>query len=300
MNKKNIAFQIKSITKEDAINDYKKLEKVDVNEIKPNDRIGNKFVDYFTFLERLNTTGSKGMNFFEFFHRKDEFEKRRYIRRLLMYSKKHGTKNLYKMWYGVFNLYFNSINIFKPLLAMEIYNMFKPHSVLDPTMGWGGRLVGACVMDVPEYIGIDLNKNLEKPYKDMIKQLKELGTDTNIKVYFKDCLKVDYSKFKYDMVFTSPPYYNVEIYNGTTKMSKDEWDENFYKPLITKTFNHLQKGGIYCFNVPNEVYERVCIPLLGKADKFIPLKITKRGSSSSKTGNKININYGEFIYVWKK
>ena len=37
----------------------------------------------------------------------------------------------------------------------------------DPCMGWGGRLVGACALDIPKYIGIDLNKSLEKGKKTL-------------------------------------------------------------------------------------------------------------------------------------
>lgn len=215
---------------------------------------------------------------------------------------KYYGKNIvkYKIWYGIFNMYHGSISIFKPVLAMEIYHKFKPHTVLDMTMGWGGRLVGACALDIPEYIGIDMNKNLEAPYKEMTTKLKELGTRTQIKLMFTNALTVDYSKLKYDMVFTSPPYYNIEIYKGTEKKSKDEWDEEFYKPLFEKTYKYLQNNGYYILNVPEEVYNRVCIPLLGKASILFPLKKAKRQGSISKTGNKIVINYVEYIYIWKK
>lgn len=174
---------------------------------------------------------------------------------------------------------------------MEIYYKFKPHTVLDFTMGWGGRLVGACALDVPKYIGIDLNKNLEKPYKEMKEKLEELGTKTDIQLIFKNALDVDYSKMKYDMVLTSPPYYNIEIYKGTKKQSKEEWKNNFYDPIFSKTYKYLQKGGLYILNIPQEIYNDICIPLLGKADILYPLKITRR---------KKDINYKEYLYIWKK
>jgi hypothetical protein len=92
------------------------------------------------------------------------------------------------------------------------------------------------------------------------------------------------------MVFTSPPYYNVEIYNGTKKMSKQEWDEKFYIPIIILTHQHLRKGGYYILNVSKEVYDRVCVSVLGEADEIIPLTLQQRGTTK----------YKEFIYVWKK
>jgi len=230
------------------------------------------------------------MDFYEFYRNKSEYEKKKYIDKLLKYIGKRDIK----AWYSVFSLYFSSIKIFKPLISMEIYHEFKPKTILDPTMGWGGRLLGACVLDIHKYIGIDLNKNLKIPYEKMTKHLKELGTKTIIDLRFQDALTVDYSKLDYDMVFTSPPYYNIETYTGMKRMKKEEWNENFYKPLFEKTYRHMKKG-YFILNIPIEVYEDVCIGLLGKANRLIPLNIQKRGQSG-----KTKINYKEYIYVWKK
>jgi DNA modification methylase len=157
-------------------------------------------------------------------------------------------------------------------------------------MEWGGRLIGACALNIPNYIDIDINENLKEPYEKMTRELNKYS-NTEIHLFFQDALTIDYSKFKYDMVFTSPPYYNIEIYNGTHKRSKQEWNNNFYIPLITNTWKYLQKGGHFCFNVPQNIYEDICVPLLGKAHLFEPLILTKRGNG---------INYKEYIYIWIK
>jgi hypothetical protein len=295
-NRKKIATKLKPITEEIAVNDYKDLD--DETSIPPmTSNKGLKFVDYFTFVERLNTEGKRGINFYDFWENRDEYSKKNYFQSLFNYNKEK--KNYETNLYDIFRLYFGSVNVFKPVIAMEIYNKYKPTSVLDLTMGWGGRLVGATIMDVPNYIGIDLNKKLEAPYKKMLNTIKKIGTKTKVKLMFKDALKVDYSKLDYDMVFTSPPYYNVETYSGTTKMTKEEWNDTFYKPLFTKSWNHLKVGGHYILNVPISVYESVLIPLLGKADTLIPLKLSARKNKKyiSDKGEK---EYKEYIYVWKK
>lgn len=292
--KVKLAEQIKPISQEQAKNSY--LDLADEKTIPPSTSTkGNTFIDYFTFLERLETTGNKGISFWEFWENKSEYMKKNYVKNILNYLSKKGNSNAVKNLYSVFKLYFGSVGIFKPVIAMNIYQRFKPTSVLDFTMGWGGRLVGATALDIPKYIGIDLNKNLEKPYREMETTLKELGTNTNIKLIFEDALKVDYSKLDYDMVFTSPPYYNKEIYRGTNKMTEEEWDEKFYRPIFTKTWKYLKNGGHYILNVPISVYDNVLVKLLGKADIIIPMN-TKRGMSKKLK----QTEYKEFIYVWIK
>lgn len=291
--KKEIANEIKDITREEAIADYHRLENINPRIITSNIKIGNKFVDYFTFPERLETIGKAGINYYDLFYNKSYFQKKGYIANLIRYIKENNPDvNIYKLWSQVFNLYFSAINIYKPALAFELYSKYKPNTVLDFTMGWGGRLVAACALNIPHYIGIDLNKSLEKPYGDMVRELNQLST-TKITLYFKDALAIDYSKLKYDMVFTSPPYYNKEVYAGNEKLSKDEWDEQFYIPIFTKTYNGMARGGWYCLNIPVELYERVCLKLFGGADKKIPLKKKARQKGGGE-------NYKEYIYVWKK
>ena len=292
MNHAKIVKEIFPITKDDIINDYNKLEQLNCNQIKNMgmSRIGTNTTDYFTAIERLDTKVKTGRSFFEWLKLRPELLKKKYIINMIKYYEKKGIKLDYKIWWRLFNLFEGSINQFKAIIAMNIYCRFKPTSILDFTMGWGGRLVGACALNIPKYTGIELNKNLKQPYTEMVSFLKQY-TSTKIKLYFKDALKVDYSKIDYDLVLTSPPYYNLEIYKNVKKMTKDEWDTIFYKPLFSKTYEHLKLGGYYCLNVPDEVYKRVCLSLFGKATHQILLPKAKRFAGST---------YKEYIYVWHK
>ena len=99
----------------------------------------------------------------------------------------------------------------------------------------------------------------------------------------------------YDCVFTSPPYYDLETYRGSDKVfykTKDEWNDLFYTPLFEKTFASLKPNGSYCLNVPDYIYDSVCVALLGKCDEKFPLKKSER-----KPGKDV---YKEFVYVWYK
>jgi hypothetical protein len=140
-------------------------------------RKGNNIVDFFTFTERLRTKGKYEINFYEFVLKIEEFKQKKFIQNMLYYyetvKNKNKTKNQYVVYKEVYNICISAINIFRPLMAMEIYAKFKPKRILDFTCGWGGRLVGACALNIPYYIGIDINKNLEKPYEEMKIQLKK-------------------------------------------------------------------------------------------------------------------------------
>ena len=289
--KDKIAKKIKNITEEEAIKDYEHLKTIDLKKVTNETRIGNKFIDYFTFRQRLDTVGIKGFSYFDFI-RDTEYHKKKYIKNLLDYQK--GEDKQIAL-YRVFKLHAGSIGLFKPLTAMEVYNRFKPKSILDFSMGWGGRLVGACALNIQNYTGIDTNKSLKEPYKKMIRLLKHLGTETNINVIFKDALSVDYSKLNYDLVLTSPPYYNVEIYEGMKPRTEEEWDLEFYAPLIAETYKYLKKGGHYVLNIPKKVYDNVCIELLGQANLKIPLK--KKSHPKKNSNDK---DYSEYLYVWNK
>lgn len=283
MDKDYIINQIKPETREQAIQDYQRLL---VGNHKRLSKKGNIFIDYFTFRQRLSTIGNKGLSYWDFI--KNETYYPCCIRLMEWYARERPNCNRFKVLYNIFKLYYGPINSFRPVLAMDIYDRYKPTCVLDPTMGWGGRLVGASAYGIKKYIGIDLNVELEEPYNDMLRTLEELGSQTEVQLFFQDCLTIDYSALEYDMVFTSPPYFNLELYNGSNMRTKKEWIEDFYRPIFQQTYNGLSSGGHYIINVPISIFEEVLYPLFGEPVERIPMT-TKRKAT-----------YREFIYVWIK
>ena len=290
--KTKISNELCSVSEDEAIADFEKLKTIgkDAGEMGLS-QVGNKVVNRFTHLERLNTTTKSGLSFFDLLNNKTRLAYPSIDKLLKYYGVDRKTADV-KNWKHIMELYFGSVNIFRPLIAMDIYSRYKPKSILDMTMGWGGRMVGACALNIDTYTGIDFNKNLEKPYGELQNLMNGLST-TKTNLYFEDAVKFNYKKIKYDLVLTSPPYYNIEIYNGTPVKSKDDWDKDFYIPLIKKSFQGLQKGGHYCLNIPIELFERVAVKLLGEPTDKIQLKKAKRRSGVKET-------YHEYIYVWRK
>jgi tRNA1(Val) A37 N6-methylase TrmN6 len=139
-------------------------------------------------------------------------------------------------------------------------------------------MLGVAIHNNINYIGFDTNKNLKKPYDKIIKLLK---LNNKVKIIFRDSSKINYKKYTYDMVITSPPYYNIELYPYMKKLKKEEWLNNFLIPMINNSYNNLSKGGHYILNIPIILYE-IVKNIIGVADKKIKLK------------NK------EYIYIWYK
>jgi hypothetical protein len=142
-----------------------------------------------------------------------------------------------------------AVVFFKPTTAKWLFKRFGATAVLDPTAGWGGRLLGADALGIP-YTGIDTNVSLKPAYDAMMAML-----GGNHKMIWEDCLKVDFSSINYDFVLTSPPYINLELYEHMTPYeSKDSFYKKFLIPLIEKCLAHIKNKGRVCFNISPKMY----------------------------------------------
>lgn len=125
--------------------------------------------------------------------------------------------------------------------GMEVVKMFKPKRWLDPTAGWGDRLRIAIASGV-EYVGVDSNLSMQSAYKAIIDD-KAKGNTKKYKVIsgrFQDAKLTG----KFDLVFTSPPFFTVEVYENMTQWKDvEEFMEEFLKPLLKKSDDHLKTGG---------------------------------------------------------
>jgi hypothetical protein len=305
--KQIIANKIKCISEADMKNDYEILKNMMVVatmtstsvEFNERCRVGNNVVDFFTFRERLETRGKYNINFYDFFTNVEEFKKKKFIQTMLTYyettKNARGLKNECIVLKEVYNICISAINIFRPLVAVEVYQRFKPTRILDFSAGWGGRAVGAAVCNI-SYFGIDINAGLHDPYNKMSEFLNSSSSSSSsinlINLLIADAVTYDYSTIApgYDMVFTSPPYYFIEKYShNKSYASKDEMDQKFYIPVFSNTYKHLLPGGHFVLNVNKEIYERVCLSLFGPAEQTMKCKKSKRQN-----------NYREMIYIWKK
>jgi hypothetical protein len=260
----------------------------------PGTNAGNQIVDYFTLYERLNAHKKGKPSFYEFVSMFGIYEETQYIDNLITFCDETGRylENDVKRMKYIYNIAIKSINIFKPIRMIEILDRYKcTVGLLDPTMGWGGRLVGSAVKNVPCYIGIDSNKRLKLGY-DGLTQFIRSKSNIEIKLYFEDALNHDFSQHKYDMVVTSLPYYDTEIYNDEQSIVTNE---EFYRPLVTRTYEHLSINGHYILNISDKIYEFIRT-VIGDATEYYPFEKRNRICPVTKKDNK----YRENIYIWKK
>jgi len=145
----------------------------------------------------------------------------------------------------------NAVSFFKATTAKYVYKVVRATKVLDPTAGWGGRMIGAWALDIP-YTGIDTNIDMKQAYDGMMAMMNR----PNLKMIWEDCLKVDFAQIDYDCVLTSPPYINLEVYKHMTEF---ETDHSYYTewliPLLDKCLLHIKEGGYVCFNISPKMYQ---------------------------------------------
>jgi RimJ/RimL family protein N-acetyltransferase len=134
----------------------------------------------------------------------------------------------------------------RPNIMKTLIQMFGSKSVLDPTAGWGDRLISAISSDV-EYCGVDLNPCVFEGYADIIKFFE--ADSSKYTMIQGNTLEVDVPDRAYDLVFTSPPYFDYEQYSEDENRSEKKWFDEFLAPCLKKYWGHLTVGGRMAINI---------------------------------------------------
>ena len=280
MNNAEIAKQVRNITLDQALADKESLRHRFHNaKLTALSNTGLKFIDHFTFAQRLAVRSKMNMNFFDFFANWDVLKERKYINNLLeFYDLDETPKTIYK----IYNLAINNVHAFRPVVALQICDRFKPTHILDPCAGWGGRALAAHIYGA-KYTGYDCNTDLTNAYEKM-------STILGVNLIIGDSLLIDYTRLKkFDCIMTSPPYYDLERYaHNKWYKNDDEMDDQFYFPLFDTLRNHLKPGGWIVLSINQKLFDRVFNILYGPPHVIFPLVAHKRKS------------YIEYIYAWQK
>lgn len=150
----------------------------------------------------------------------------------------------------------------KPNVTKALTEYLKSKTMLDFSMGWGDRLAGAFASETIEhYVGLDPRKENHPIYEEQRdfyqKHTTFFETETRTDFYQEAAEDFDYSKYNnyFDLVFTSPPYFNVERYGEDDTQSWvryktiNDWNKQFLHKTLEKIIPTLKKGGKMAINI---------------------------------------------------
>jgi len=146
---------------------------------------------------------------------------------------------------------------FNIVVGINILEYFKPSIWVDISSGWGDRLAAAICYNILNkdklklYYGTDPNIKLKKYYKQIINNLCKPSEIHKYKIIHDGFLETDHTHLynKCDLVFSSPPFFNIEIYSNnkndsyTKNDTSDKWINNFLLPVVEKSYTLLNTNG---------------------------------------------------------
>ena len=151
---------------------------------------------------------------------------------------------------------------FKPNAAKALYDYFNVKNVLDFSAGWGDRLAGFYAsMNTELYVGIDPRKENHPIYEQQARyydsHLTFFENEKKVKFHCDAAEDFNYDDYEdtFDIVFTSPPYFNVERYSYDDTQSWvrykniDAWNTQFLQRTLDNLWPTIRSGGKLCVNI---------------------------------------------------
>ena len=163
---------------------------------------------------------------------------------------------------------FATVSLFKPWVAAYIYDKYLPNggAVVDPSCGWGGRLMAVADRDI-RYIGYDLNPNAVQSHAALN---DFLGSRMKHKNEFH---VADSSVIKFadgDLLFTSPPYDDTELYHGINSYATKTG------PIYDNIFRQFK--GVVVLNIPKR-HEELCCDVAKRYGRALTERLEMKTSS---------------------
>lgn len=153
-----------------------------------------------------------------------------------------------------------SVTKYRAMVAKTIVRYFGAQRVLDPCAGWGGRMLGAIATGA-SYVGCDPDPRTAAGLRGILADPSIPVTARGLaNVIEKPCEKALLEDLQttepFDMILTSPPYFNLELYTAgeqstTTHPTWDSWVADWLKPVILGCLAKLKEGGVSCWSVKN-------------------------------------------------
>lgn len=166
----------------------------------------------------------------------DAFDDDKILRRVIKYQMERGDPVTPKRIVSALQAVVRAPRNFPPALARWIVDEYAPVGgiVLDPCMGFGGRLLGVVASGKGlHYVGFDLEP---RTVAGGVALATHIGVTDRVDVVHRDLLD-DPPWLTADLVFTSPPYFDVEDYNvESPSIDYSTWLDVFLRGLMVRAF----------------------------------------------------------------
>lgn len=161
-----------------------------------------------------------------------------------------GFKRIYSK--GKERLFDRNTSVFDPVLTELMYDWFcvQNGKILDPFAGGSVRGVVAAYKNY-DYTGIELRDEQVKSNIEQLSHIFKGMPDAKIPIWLQGDSRIELNKLnpEYDMVFTCPPYFDLEKYsedpNDLSNMPFDSFLES-YKSIIQKSCYLLKDNRFFC------------------------------------------------------
>ena len=282
----NVSFNY-SYSDSDLLKDWNSLIKWNarVATMASTQRVGMKLCEHFfpNFFDIENKDG----NSFKSLWSADKLEK------VLRWNRKsHSTPYLSELRRGIyFNYKLAKSTMYRPQMAKMVVTNLGAKRVLDPCAGWGGRMLG-CVAAGAEYVAFEPNT---ETYENLLKLVKFLGIEDKVRIIKDSALEMDrYDIGEFDLILTSPPYFDLEVYSHEDTQSikgcdtYSMWVHNFLKPLIELSISHMKQNGWSCWNVHNVGKMKMIDDVKQIHETYSNVKVFSVTSSKRQTNQKVS------------
>jgi hypothetical protein len=267
---------VDTYTKDELTKDWLSLEKKEVISngsilsIDTRTRPGHKILDHYMphFYDVKNYKGISVKSLFN-----QESIEKALMQNLQMHSTpyKSEIRRMIVMTAGLGN-----VTKYRTVTSKAIVQYYGAKRILDPCTGWGGRMLGSLAASKDTfYIGCEPDPNTAKGLRGILEDTSIPQAVRSRGLIIEKPAEVALTELstmeKFDLVLTSPPYFNLELYTAGDQSTGlyttwDAWTEKWLKVVIIGCLACLKEGGVSCWSVKNF-----------KSDKKYPLAdITKK------------------------
>ena len=231
---------------EERVADWNALVKKDTTTFDSRSRIGHKLLDHH-MPHFWNVTNSKGKSVTSMMTHDN------LVKALILNTQMHSTP--YKSEIRrtlVMSGGLASVTKYRAGMSKFLVKRYSATSVLDPCIGWGGRMIGSLAAGAT-YTGCEPDPNTFRGLRGILTDIQKAATLYNgpAETYVPTL-----PTGSVDMILTSPPYYTLELYTAGDQSVKDHmswetWVSTWLRPLVTECLRCLKPNGKSCWSVKN-------------------------------------------------